>query len=116
MSYETVADGHLAAVVTFLEMFEAPSEAPPTSLLSTRRIEQPEPDEYRVLFRLVGSPWLWFSRLIMKDEDLAAIIQHPQVEFYAVVDEVGGKAGILELDFREPGQCELAFIGLVPEL
>ena len=116
MSYETVAEGHLAAVVTFLEMFEAPSEAPPTSALSLSRIEQPEPDEYRELFRLVGSRWLWFSRLIMKDEDLAAIIQHPQVEFYAVLDEDGSTAGILELDFREPGQCELAFIGLVPEL
>lgn len=23
---------------------------------------------------------------------------------------------MLELDFREPGQCELAFVGLVPEL
>ena len=26
------------------------------------------------------------------------------------------EVGIVELDFREPNECELAFIGLVPEL
>jgi GNAT superfamily N-acetyltransferase len=46
---------------------------------------------------------------------LASIIQHPKVELYAVLDD-GGEVGMLELDFREPHECELAFIGLVPQL
>jgi GNAT superfamily N-acetyltransferase len=116
MSYDPVADNELAAVVTYLEMHAPPDDIPPASPLSLVRIETPEPERYRELFRLVGSPWLWFSRLIMSDSELAAIIQHPKVELFAVVDTDGRDVGMLELDFREEGQCELAFIGLVPEL
>src|SRR5262249_61690798 len=42
--------------------------------------------------------------------------QHPKVELYSVIDEDGVEGGMLELDFREAGACELAFVGLVPEL
>ena len=115
MSYEPVKDGDLVAVVTFLEMLEPPKDAPPPSPLSLRRIEEPQPEAYRVLFREVGSPWLWFSRLIMDDEKLAAIIQDPNVDLYAVEDE-GRDVGLLELDFREANACELAFVGLLPDL
>ena len=116
MSYEKVTDGELAAVVTFLEIRESPRADVPPSPLSLRRIEDPRPDEYRELFRKVGARWLWFSRLVMDDAALAAIIQHPAVELFTVVDESGSAAGMLELDYREPGECELSFVGLVPEL
>jgi GNAT superfamily N-acetyltransferase len=116
MAYETLPDGELAAVVTYLEMREPPAGPVPASSLSLQHLDQPRPDRYRELFRLVGAPWLWFSRLVMDDPALIAIIQHPDVDLYAVVDESGADAGMLELDFREPGQCELAFIGLVPQL
>lgn len=116
MSYESLPDGEIAAVVTYLEMREPPAGPVPASSLSLQHLDQPRPDRYRELFRLVGAPWLWFSRLVMDDPALIAIIQHPGVDLYAVVDESGADAGMLELDFREPGQCELAFIGLVPEL
>ena len=119
MSYDPVPDGELAAVVSYLEMTHAPPGDSPSSRdcpLSLKRVENPQPDDYRALFRLVGAPWLWFSRLIDSDARLAATIQHPAVELYCVIDQQGGDAGMLELDFREPGACELAFIGLVPEL
>src|SRR3954447_19478633 len=88
----------------------------PASALSLKRIEGPQPERYRALFRLVGAPWLWFSRLILDDAHLAEIIQHPKVELHSVIDENGSEVGILELDFREAHECELAFLGLVPEL
>jgi GNAT superfamily N-acetyltransferase len=116
MSYEAVPDGELAAVVTYLDMLEPPQQPSPPSRLSLQRIEQPEPERYRELFRLVGAPWLWFSRLIMADDSLSAIICHPDVELFLVVDESGLDAGMLELDYRGAGECELAFVGLVPEL
>jgi GNAT superfamily N-acetyltransferase len=116
MSYEAIEDGHLAAVVTYLEIRERPFVAVPESPLELKRIEVPQPEHYRELFRLVGAPWLWFSRLVMDDAHLASIIQHPKVELYIVLDESGREAGMLELDFREPHECELAFIGLVPQL
>jgi GNAT superfamily N-acetyltransferase len=116
MSYEEVAQGELAAVVTYLEMHAPPAGEVPPSTLSLRRIDQPRAGEYRALFRLVGGPWLWFSRLVMPDAALEAIIRDPKVDLYAVEDECGAAVGMLELDFREAGECELAFIGLVPEL
>jgi GNAT superfamily N-acetyltransferase len=116
MTYTPLPDGELAAVVTYLEMREPPVGPVPASSLSLQHLDQPRPDRYRELFRLVGAPWLWFSRLVMDDPALIAIIRHPDVDLYAVVDESGADAGMLELDYREPGQCELAFIGLVPEL
>jgi len=69
-----------------------------------------------VAFRRIGSPWLWFSRSGLDDAHLAAIIQHPRVQLDSVLDEAGHEVGMLELDFREPHECELSFIGLVPEL
>jgi GNAT superfamily N-acetyltransferase len=116
MSYETVPDGELAAVVTYLELRSPPEHEVPSSPLSLRRVEVPQPEHYRELFRLIGARWLWFSRLTLDDAHLAAIIQHPKVELYSVLDEDGREAGMLELDFREPHESELAFIGLVPEL
>lgn len=56
MSYEPVADGELAAVVTYLEMHAPPAVEVPSSPLSLRRMEQPTAEEYRALFRLVGAP------------------------------------------------------------
>jgi len=116
MSYEPVPDNELAAVVTYLEMRSPPEQPVPPSPLMLKRVEVPQPEHYRELFRLIGGPWLWFSRLILDDAHLAAIIQHPRVELYAVRDEAGREVGMLELDFREDRECELSFIGLVPEL
>ena len=116
VSYEAVAEDQVAAVVTYLEMREPHAAPIPMSPLSLYRVEHPSLDHYRRLFRLVGAPWLWFSRLIMNDSKLAAIIHHAQVELHIVLDENGNECGMLELDFREPRECELAFVGLVQEL
>ena len=117
MSYAPVADGELAAVVTFLEMRQPPDGAVPASPLHLGRIESPDPEDYKRLFRHIGARWLWFSRLIMDEHALAAIIRHPDVEIYRVEDPGRPEsAGMLELDFRSRGECELAFVGLIPEL
>ncbi len=115
MSLEDLPDAQLAAVVTFLEMLEPPQFDVPESTLRLRRIAEPTIEQYRALFRKVGAPWLWVSRLKLSDADLQAIIGDPEVRLYEVA-AVEAVVGMLELDFREPGQCELAFVGLVPEL
>ncbi|HEV8406460.1 MAG TPA: GNAT family N-acetyltransferase [Sphingomicrobium sp.] len=116
MSLEPVGDGELAAVVTYLEMRSVKTGEVPASTLDLQRIVKPSPERYRALFHLVGEPWLWFSRLVLDDEKLGAIINNPKVELYAVRDGNGRDVGMLELDFREPEQCELAFVGLIPDL
>ena len=116
MSYTDIPDDELAAVVTFLEMRKSPEGQFPSSSLSLRPIADPEVDEYRRLFRRIGGHWLWFSRLVMSDEELAGIIQDGAVELYIVVDDIGAEIGMVELDFREAGECEIAFLGILPEL
>jgi GNAT superfamily N-acetyltransferase len=116
MSYEAVPHDELAAVVTYLEMLERPVVGIPRSTLDLQRITNPDVGRYRELFRLVGAPWLWFSRLIMDDDKLAAVIQDPKVELFGVVDGNGRDVGMLELDFRKDGECELAFVGLTPDM
>ena len=117
MSLTPVATDQLAAVVTTLEMRTVPDglEIPPSPLQLDRR-ERIAPDDYRTLFRLVGAPWLWFSRLVMSDADLCDILHDHAVDLFVVVDTAGAQVGMLELDFRTTGECELAFLGLVPAL
>ncbi|MBA2935870.1 GNAT family N-acetyltransferase [Sphingomonas sp. CGMCC 1.13654] len=117
MSLTRVTDGEIATIVTSLQMLERPKPRPMApSNLRLDRWREPAPDRYRTLFRRIGEPWLWFSRLVMDEAALLKIIHDPTVEIYAVTDRQGIEIGLLELDFREAGQAELSFFGLVPEL
>jgi GNAT superfamily N-acetyltransferase len=112
--YSDLPAGKIANVATYLEMRERAALLPerPGSARSLERLSPPPLDAYRSLFKRVGAPYLWFSRLVMTDEQLAAIVRDPAVEIYLVRD--GGKeAGLLELDFRTREQCELVFFGLL---
>jgi GNAT superfamily N-acetyltransferase len=112
-----VPAGELVAVVTSLEMRARPKPRPlPAAPLQLARWAQPNPEAYRTLFRRIGATWLWFSRLILEDTALEAIIRDPAVEIHAVLNPAGVEIGLLELDFRQAGTCEIAFFGLVPEL
>ena len=115
MSLEPVAAGELATIVTSLEMRTRPEREIPSSPFRLDRRRQPDAHAYRDLFRLVGARWLWFSRLLMDDAALTAIIHDPAVEVFAVIDDGGADIGMLELDFRRPGECELAYVGLIPD-
>ena len=112
-----VPPGSLAAVVTSLEMRQKPRPRPlPLSPLRLGHWRQPGAAAYRALFRRVGAPWLWFSRLLLDDAALLEIIADPDVALYVVSDRQGVEVGFAELDFRARPNCEIAFLGLVPEL
>ncbi|MDB5542772.1 MAG: hypothetical protein JWQ89_4499 [Devosia sp.] len=114
--YSDIPAGKIAAVVTHLEMTARPSLRPdPAGTFTLRRVDSPDLTWYRDLNRSVGEEWLWFSRLQISDAELAAIIHAPLVEVYALVQD-GRDEGLLELDFREAGQCELAFFGVTAKL
>lgn len=111
--YSDVPDGKLASVVTCLEMRAKPALRVERADASwqLRRVAQPDPLWYRELFRRVGTEWLWYSRLLMPLGDLEVILRNSGVEVYTLTVE-GRDEGLLELDFRESGNCELAFYGL----
>ncbi len=115
--YSDVPPGKVAFVVTCLEMTSVPPKRPlPHGMgFAVRRVTNPSADWYRDLFRRIGEPWLWFSRLKLATAELEAIIRHPDVEIFAL--EVDGRdEGLLELDFRTPSHCELAFFGVTQGL
>jgi GNAT superfamily N-acetyltransferase len=114
--YSDVPAGKIAAVVTHLEMTERPALRPdPEGAWTLRSAPSPDLDWFRDLYRRVGEEWLWFSRLQMADAELAAIVRSPMVDVHALVHE-GRDEGLLELDFRKAGQCELAFFGVTADL
>ena len=114
--YSDVPAGKIAAVVTHLEMTERPALRPdPQGAWTLRRVPSPDLDWFRDLYRRIGEEWLWFSRLQMADAELAAIIRSPMVDVHALVHQ-GRDEGLLELDFRDAGQCELAFFGVTGKL
>ena len=115
--YIDLEPGRLAAVVTYLQQKEKPvlGVAEPPAGVVIERLAVPDLEAYRRLFRKVGEPWLWFSRLRMTDEELRAVLADPRVEIYVLT--VDGEAqGLLELDLREPPDIEIAFLGVTPEM
>jgi GNAT superfamily N-acetyltransferase len=115
--YHDIPTGKLATVVTYLEMTAPPPPRPERSAVpwSLRHVTAPTLDWYRDLYRRVGEDWLWCSRLELADVALAAIITAPDVEVHALVVD-GRDEGILELDFRVAGECEIGFFGLAPSI
>lgn len=112
--YAAVPPGHLATIVTSLEMVRPPALRPVRPFppgIGLQPLVDRDPETYRSLFRDVGADWLWFSRLALSEEALAAILADEAVEIL-VLRQAGRGIGMLELDFRQPGQCELVFLGL----
>lgn len=113
-----VPPGKIAAVVTYLEMRARPVDRPSPSdpwrhAWRLRSCPSPDLDWYRALYRRIGAEWLWFSRLVMAESDLAAALAATEV--YVLENGTGEEIGLLELDRRQPGEVEVAFFGVVPE-
>jgi GNAT superfamily N-acetyltransferase len=106
--------GKIAAIVTYFVMRQRPRLAISPSGLGLVRLGAADAGAYLALFRLIGAPWLWFSRLQAGEAAAADLLADPRVEAYAV-EESGITIGLLELDFRRNGEAEIAFLGLVQD-
>ena len=110
--YTDLPAGKIAAVVTYLEMKERPA-APPAEPLPLRPVPAPDLAWYRSLYARIGLDWLWTSRLLMTDAEVAAVLHHPANALF-VAEEAADAIGIVELDRRNPEDVEISFFGLVP--
>lgn len=109
----------LDVTITYLEMLEQPARGPArpprlTEKLALMRAERPTAGFYRYLYNAVGAPWRWYERNQLSDAELTAIIQDELVEV-CVLYYGGTPAGYAELDFRQEGEVELAYFGLIPD-
>jgi GNAT superfamily N-acetyltransferase len=114
--YTDLPGGKIASVVTYLEMRAPhPVATAPKADFAIRKIAAPDNQWYRRIFRAVGEPWLWFSRLQLSDEDLHAIIGDPAVDIFALSAD-GVDKGLLEFDGRKFPNIEVAFFGVTLDL
>lgn len=115
--YTDLPPGRIAAVVTYLEMrtpLTAPS-IPTMSEFDIRCVAKPDLDWYRELYRAIGEPWLWFSRLRLSDDELRAILHDPAVDVFTLSHEEK-ESGLLEFDRRQMPDIEIPFFGVTQQM
>lgn len=115
--FHAVPKGKLAVIVTHLEMHARATtrDVGVPDGITFRRVT-PDLEWYRDIFTRVGAlEWLWYGRLKMPEAELQAILDDPNVHFYTLTKD-GQDEALLELNFHENGECELAYFGLTPKL
>ncbi|MBP1861068.1 GNAT family N-acetyltransferase [Rhizobium herbae] len=110
--YHDVPSDKTVSIVTYLQMFERPpAREEAVGPWTLRRYERVDLEECRGIYRRIGAEWLWSSRLLMSDAELASNVHSPDVEMY-ILELDGVAEGIAELDFRASGECEMTFFGV----
>jgi GNAT superfamily N-acetyltransferase len=111
--YTDLPPGKLANVVTCLEMRERAQTRPEAAALAVtiERFTQPDAPRFRALVRHVGEAYLWQSPLLITDEQFAKLVRDADEELY-VLREADKDEGVLLLDFREAGTCEVSLFGV----
>ena len=115
--FYALAPGKLGVLTIYFEQ-QAPFSEADFSWPEALHIEKLGPSDctrYRALFKAVGGPWLWVSRLKSPDAELFEILSHPKIDAFALTNGQEDM-GFLELDHREqdePGS-EIRYFGLVP--
>ncbi len=107
--------GKVAMVVTYLEQLAPPSGDAPVAPqgVTLETWTDVDRDAYLDLFRAIGTPWLWFGRLVMAPETLAGLFSDPRHHVY-VAKRDGVRVGLLELAEQDAGSVEVSYFGFVP--
>jgi GNAT superfamily N-acetyltransferase len=102
--------------VRYLEMAR-PEELKPAMgngrALDIVRAEIPLPELNRFLYVAVGRAWQWVDRLPWSRRQWLTWLDRPELETYLALVR-GTPAGYFELDRQPEGNCEIAYIGLLP--
>ncbi|MEL6365324.1 MAG: GNAT family N-acetyltransferase [Pseudomonadota bacterium] len=117
MSRRIRSGSRIDVVITYLEQREKPAYArpiEPPGKIAILKAENPPLHFYRYLYRTIGDPYKWVSRRSIADADLAEIIHDDRVALYVLYAD-GCPAGMAEIDFRDEGEAEIKFFGLMPE-
>ena len=111
-----VPKGHIAMVVTYLEMTARPAPRPAPLPDGVRLGPWPDPglEDYRDLMRRIGTDWLWHGRLGLSDGELSRRIHGAGVDMACLWEDETPLA-IAELRFRRD-ECEMTFFGVAKPL
>ncbi|MEM6438858.1 MAG: GNAT family N-acetyltransferase [Pseudomonadota bacterium] len=104
-----------SVVITYLEMRERPAgpfpSLPVNAPVSLMRAAAPTPRYFLYLYDTAGEGHHWTDRHGDAPETLRAFVGHEDVSLFSLIWE-GWPGGLLMLDWREPGVCDLAYLGL----
>lgn len=116
--YTDLPPGHIANVVTYLELFDR-AAAPVKPLPAALAVEVQQGIDlaaYRALYRRIGEKWLWFSRAVMPEAVLRAKLARPGATVL-FLEQAGVPVGLAELQRSEDGsELEIAMFGVVEEV
>jgi GNAT superfamily N-acetyltransferase len=101
----------------YLEMHAASQLLPARMPNEPHRIEQvaePSAAFARYLYTAVGGAYYWTDRLPWSKARWDALLTQPRTRLYTL-QIAGAPAGYVELEWRSPGDVQLAYFGLMPE-
>lgn len=103
----------MLVTTTYLEMHshQRRDVPPPRAGVTVMQARHPTVAYYRFLYNAVGEAWHWGRCKRLSDDQLAALIQNPQMEIHVLYVD-GVPAGFAELDRRTPGEVEILQFGL----
>jgi len=101
-------------MVSYLELTTAPM--PPLAIARGERIarETLTRAAYLALYRRVGGPLRWDTRLKLADAELDRLLSSTRLCLYVLRDSSGEAAGFCEFDREASPDVELKHFGLVP--
>jgi GNAT superfamily N-acetyltransferase len=105
----------VGVTVTFLRMDHKPAAPPPTLPIGLQLVRATTPSVafYRYLYDTVGADYVWWLRRTVPDNELRALLAHPQVSLHVLYGG-GEPAGFFELDGRGWPDVNLSYFGLMP--
>jgi GNAT superfamily N-acetyltransferase len=104
--------------VTHLEMTARPAtpipHMPTGSPLALIAASNPPVGYFLYLYSAVGADYEWTDWLDATPQEQEAFVTDPKVELFTLMVD-GWPGGFFILDTRQPGACDLANFGLVPQ-
>lgn len=103
-------------LVTYMHLREPPASPPALPVPAVNLAFQPERlsiEDYLALYREIGTPLTWDSRLHMPQATLAAFLSAPSTATF-VLREEGRAIGLCEFDAADTEDTELTHFGLIP--
>ncbi|RFZ89031.1 GNAT family N-acetyltransferase [Shinella sp. WSJ-2] len=103
-------------LVTYMELREPPAGRPALPVPAAHLTVQPERlsvEDYLLLYREIGTPLTWDSRLHMPQAALVAFLSASSTTTF-VPREAGRAIGLCEFDAADTEDTELTHFGLIP--
>jgi GNAT superfamily N-acetyltransferase len=119
--YFVLPRGKLVNHCVYLEMLApaseggaVPAEPPVPEGLTLTPLTGKDAARYLALFRAVGERWLWAGNIAKTPTQIAAILDAPGTETWAVAGQPGD-FGVLQIEYTPERGAELVYFGVVPE-